>query len=167
MKEYVLVLFKPDVMAKGLMGHLLSRFSEIELDLVAMKIVAVPKELAEQHYSSLQDKPFYGEIVDYLRGKLHGGQRVAAFVYAGENAIRLCRGIAGATNPEEAHPKTIRGSMGRITTKGVYENAIHVSSDRKEAEREIKLWFTPDDLGENAFPTRVKDYKAYKNKIWA
>jgi len=165
-KEFVLVIFKPDAMAKGLMGHLLSRFEEAGLDLVAMKVVAVPRALAEEHYRQLKEQPFYEGIIDHLRGKLHGGHKVAAIVYSGENAIRRSRGLAGATNPEEAAPRSIRGSVGRVTTRGVYENAIHVSSDKKEAEREIKLWFSPDEIGAAIFSTRTETVKSYKNKTW-
>lgn len=166
-KEFVLVLFKPDVMAKGLMGHVLSRFNEIDVTLVAMKLVVVSRELAEQHYCHLKDKPFYRQIVDYLQGKMHGSPKVAVFVFAGLDAIARCRELAGATNPEDADPKTIRGSLGRITTKGVYENLLHVSSDEKESRREIALWFTPDEIGEDVFPTKKTTITSHSTRTWA
>ncbi len=165
-KEYVLVLLKPDVLSKGLMGHVLSRLSETGLDLVAMKSVSVSRSLAEEHYQHLKDQKFYNDIINYLQGKLHGENNVVALVYAGQNAISRCRGISGATNPEEADPKSIRGSLGRITTKGVYENLLHVSSDIKEARREIKLWFSPDEIGIDVFPTRMEVLKIFKRKVW-
>ncbi len=165
-KEYVLVLFKPDVMAKGLVGHILSRFAETDLEVIVIKAVCVSRALAEDHYYHLKDQPFYDGIIKYLQGKLHGGQKVIALVYGGKNAISLCRKIAGATNPEEADPKTIRGSLGRITTKGVFENLVHVSSDKKEAAREIKLWFSPDEIGTDIFPTKNQEVKSFKRKVW-
>lgn len=165
-KEYVLVLFKPDVMAKGLVGHIITRFFETGLELVAIKNVTVCQQLAEGHYYHLRQQDFYGEIIKYLQGKLHNGQKVIALVYGGKNAISLCRKIAGATNPEEAGSKTIRGSLGRITTKGVFENLVHVSSDKKEAAREIKLWFSPDEIGTDIFPTKNQEVKSFKRKVW-
>ncbi len=165
-KECVLVLLKPDVLAKGLAGNLLSRLSETGLELLAMKIVSVSRLLAEEHYRHLKDQPFYDGIIDYLQGKLHDGQKVVALVYSGKDAVKKCRIIAGATNPEEAHLKTIRGSLGRITTKGVFENLVHVSSDKKEAKREIQLWFSPDEIGADIFPIKSEVIKLYKKKVW-
>ncbi len=165
-KEYVLVLLKPDVMAKGLVGHIITRFFETGFEIVAIKNVMVSQKLAELHYQHLREQAFYSEIIKYLQGKLHGGQKVVALVYAGKNAISRCREIAGATNPEDADSKTIRGSLGRITTKGVFENVVHVSSDKKEAEREIKLWFSPDEIGAEIFPTKDQVIKLYKRKVW-
>ena len=164
--DYVLVVLKPDVMAKGLMGHVFSRLSETGLELIAMKILPVSRELAEAHYHHLEGQAFYGDIIKYLQGKLHGQHKVVALVYAGKNAIAVCRDITGATNPEEAEPKTIRGSLGRITTKGVYENLLHVSSEKEEALREIKLWFTPEEIGSEIFPTKVEIIKSFKKKVW-
>ena len=88
-------------------------------------------------------------------------------VYWGEDAIQKVRDLAGATNPEEASPVSIRGQNGRITTKGVYENVIHVSSDEKEAEREIKLWFHPDEIIVNLYPAKEVIEKEKKIKVWA
>jgi nucleoside-diphosphate kinase len=76
-----------------------------------------------------------------------------ALVYQGPDAIDHVRYIAGSTNPEEADPTSIRGAYGRITTKGVYENVIHASSDEKESEREIKLWFKPEEIVVPLYPT--------------
>jgi nucleoside-diphosphate kinase len=92
--------------------------------------------------------------------------RVFAFVYQGEDAIARMRRIAGATNPEEADPVSIRGAYGRITTKGVYENVVHCSSDTSEAEREIKLWFSPEELTEDIYPIKIIDM-TIKKKVWA
>ncbi len=146
MRESALVLIKPDGMRKGLAGEVLSQFLVGDVHLVGLKLVAVSHKKAQAHYGHLRDKFFYKEIVSYLAGDLHDGQPVVAMVFAGDHAVKKCRAIAGATNPEEAHPKSVRGKFGRITTKGVYENLVHVSSDRMEAEREIRLWFKKTEL---------------------
>ena len=80
----------------------------------------------------------------------------------GENAVKKARAIAGATNPEEADYRTIRGSLGRVTTKGIFENVVHVSSDHIEGKREIKLWFWPEELTVELFPTKL----AGNRKVW-
>jgi nucleoside-diphosphate kinase len=165
-KETVLILLKPDVMAKGLTGYVIDRFSQTGLELLAMKIVKVSKDLAEEHYRHLKGQPFFDEIVNYLQGSLHGRQKVVALVYEGARAIAICRKTAGATNPEEAHPKSIRGSVGRVTTQGVYENVVHVSSDRKEARREIALWFSPEEIGKDIYPVKIEKSKSCQKKGW-
>ena len=127
--------------------------SEIQRVLAA-RIVRVSKELAEEHYRHLKDEPFFPDLIRYIRGELHDRRKVMALVYWGERAIAKCRALAGATNPEEAESTSIRGSYGRITTTGIYENVIHVSSKKSEAEREIKLWFTPDQIIVDLYPTK-------------
>jgi nucleoside-diphosphate kinase len=148
MMQRTLVLIKPDGLQKSLTGNILTKLSEAKLEIVGAKVTKVSRELAEAHYQHLKEKPFFDELIRYIQGKLHGQhyQRVLALVYQGEEAISLVRKIAGSTNPEEADPTTIRGAYGRITTKGVYENVIHASSDSKDAEREINLWFRPEEI---------------------
>jgi nucleoside-diphosphate kinase len=167
--QQLLVLIKPDGLKKSLTGNIITKLSEAKLVIVAAKVVKVSKELAEEHYKQLKDKPFFQELVHYIEGKLHGEQysRVLAFVYEGEDAIRKLRTIAGATNPEEADPVSIRGAYGRITTKGVYENVIHCSSDPAEAEREIKLWFQPDELITKIYPTKNVIIENCEKATWA
>ena len=94
-------------------------------------------------------------------------KKVMALVYWGEDAILKVRHICGSTNPEEADPVSIRGAYGRITTKGVYENVIHASTNMEEAEREIKLWFEPDDIIEDVYPTKDVELKSCKRTVWA
>src|SRR3990167_7769066 len=154
MEEPTLVIIKPDGLQKSLTGNILTRLSEAKLVIIAAKMKAVSRQLAEEHYRHLKDKPFFEEIVRYLMGEYHT-KRVMALVYYGEDAIARVREICGATNPEEAAPGTIRGSFGRITTKGVYENVIHASSNTEDVEREIKLWFDPDDIvSDELYPTK-------------
>ena len=165
--QATLILIKPDGLKKSLTGNILTRLSETKLEIVAAKIARVSKELAEEHYRHLKDKPFFADLIKYLRGELHNRRKVMALVYWGEEAITKCRQLAGSTNPEEAESTSIRGSYGRITTSGVYENVIHVSSDDKEAEREIKLWFQPDEIIVNLYPTKDVIEKEKKAKAWA
>ena len=146
MKETVLVLIKPDGMQKRIVGNVLDRFLAGGLDLAGLKLVKVSRALAEKHYGHLRGQFFFEEIVTYLTGDLHDGNPVVAMVFCAKDAVRKCRRIAGATNPEEADPQSVRGSFGRITTKGVFENLVHVSSDKKEAAREIRLWFKKSEL---------------------
>ncbi len=166
MKQAVLILIKPDGLKKSLTGNILTRLSETKLEIVAAKMVRVSKALAEDHYRHLKDKPFFGDIIKYLQGELHDRKKVMALVYWGEEAIKKCRELAGATNPEEADPTSIRGSYGRITTSGVYENVIHVSSDISDAEREIKLWFQPDEIIVELYPKQEVVKKELKCNIW-
>src|SRR5262245_53584172 len=122
--QYTLVLIKPDGLKKSLTGNILSKLSEGRLVIIGAKIVRVSRELAEQHYQHLRDKPFFKDLVEYIQGKPYGPEyeRVMALVYRGSNAIAKVREIGGSTNPEEADSVTIRGAYGRITTKGVFEN---------------------------------------------
>jgi len=167
MNEAVLILIKPDGLKKSLTGNILTRLSETKLEIVAAKMVRVSKKLAEEHYKHLKDKPFFQEIIKYLQGELHDRKKVMALVYWGEDAINKCRELAGATNPEEAEPTSIRGSYGRITTSGVYENVIHVSSNEEEAQREIRLWFSPEEIIVDLYPVKNILERECKKQVWA
>ena len=166
MEEPTLVIIKPDGLLKSLTGNILTKLSNSNLVIIAAKMKAVSRELAEEHYIHMKDKPFFEEIVRYLMGEFHT-KRTMALVYHGEDAIQRVRKICGATNPEEADPASIRGAYGRITTKGVYENVIHASSNTTDVQREIKLWFEPDEiLIDNLYPTK-ETTKTIKTRIWA
>lgn len=164
MLQATLVLIKPDGLKKSLTGNILTRLAETKLDIVAAKIVRVSRELAEDHYAVLKDKPFFEELIKYIMGYYHK-RKVMAMVYWGEDAISKVREIAGSTNPEEASPVSIRGSYGRITTKGVYENAIHASANEQDAEREIKLWFQPDEIIVDLYRTKIVEIKQ-QQRTW-
>lgn len=167
MNEATLVVIKPDGLQKSLTGNVLTRLSETKLIIIGAKIKAVTRELAEEHYAHMKDKPFFEEIVKYLMGEYHT-KRTMALVYYGEDAIQKVRRICGATNPEQADPGTIRGSFGRITTKGVYENVIHASGTREEAAREIQLWFEPDEIVfDDLFPTEELAVSNQLKRAWA
>lgn len=167
MKQQTLILIKPDGLVKSLTGNILTRLSETKLEIVAARMVRVSPELAKEHYKHLKDKPFFDELIQYLQGNLHARRKVLAIVYGGENAIQKVRELAGATNPEEAEPTSIRGAYGRITSKGVYENVVHASSNEQEAEREIKLWFSPDEIILDAYPTKTIIEEKATRRVWA
>jgi nucleoside-diphosphate kinase len=157
--QQCLVLIKPDGLVKSLTGDVLSKLAETKLKIVAAKIVNVSRELAERHYNKLKEEKgekIFEETLKYIMGHYHTS-RVFALVYEGEDAIQKIRVLAGATNPEKADPTTIRGKFGRInSTTGVFENVMHASENGKEAEREIKLWFKPEELVSVIYPNEKK-----------
>ncbi len=167
MKQTALVIIKPDGVSKGLIGDVFNKFDKAKLELVGLKIVKGDPEMAKVHYRQLSKSPFFKEVVKYLSGEFHSKKDLVVIVYHGDDAIKKCRRIAGATNPEEAHPESIRGAFGRITTKGLFENVVHVSSDKMEAEREVKLWFQPDELIKHLYPVKTKMTTRSKVKVWA
>jgi nucleoside-diphosphate kinase len=156
MYEQTLILIKPDGLKKSLTGNILTRLSETKLEIVGAKIVKVSRELAEEHYQALRGEKFFEDLIKYIMGEYHK-KKVMALVYWGENAIAKVREICGKTNPEEADSVSIRGAYGRITTKGVYENAMHASANLEDAEREIKLWFQPDEILLDIYPVTEKE----------
>jgi nucleoside-diphosphate kinase len=166
--EQLLILIKPDGVKKSLTGNILTKLSQARMLIIGAKAVKVSRQLAQEHYYQLKDKPFFGELVDYIQGKVYGEpwDRVLAFVYQGEDAIVRMRKIAGATNPEEADPISIRGAYGRITTKGVYENVVHCSSHPSEAEREIKLWFSPEEIVKPIYATKKVVLDKQEKEVW-
>lgn len=167
MDEPTLVVIKPDGIQKSLTGNVLTRLSETHLIIIAAKIVQVSRSLAEQHYHHLKDKTFFEDLIKFIMGEYHT-KRTLALVYYGDNAIRKVRDICGATNPEEATPGTIRGSFGRITTKGVFENVVHASSSVEDAEREIKLWFEPSEIViDKLYPTKEVVLHDHRKRLWA
>ena len=164
--QQTLVLIKPDGLKRSLTGNILTKLSETKLYIVGAKVVKVSKELAEEHYKNLKQEKFFKELINYIQGKHHKTERVLALIYEGYGAINLIRKLAGATNPEEAEPTSIRGAYGRITTTGIYENVIHASADEKDAEREIKLWFKPEELVSILYPTKSVSIKKGKELTW-
>ncbi|HAJ57665.1 MAG TPA: nucleoside-diphosphate kinase [Candidatus Omnitrophica bacterium] len=163
--QATLIVIKPDGLKKSLTGNILTRLSETKLEIVAAKMVRVSRELAAEHYRHLQDKPFFEDVLRYLMGEFHDRYKVMALIYWGENAITKCRSLAGATNPEEADSVSIRGSYGRITTRGVYENVVHVSANPEDAQREIKLWFNPDEVIVDLYPSK-KVVETVEKREW-
>jgi nucleoside-diphosphate kinase len=129
-----LVLIKPDAFERGLTGEVLARFERKGLRLVALRQIHVDEELAGRHYAEHAEKPFFGELIEFItRGPL------VAAVLEGEHAVAAARQVIGATNPLEAVAGSIRGDFAREVTF----NLVHGSDSDESAEREIALWF-PD-----------------------
>ncbi|MGM7635388.1 MULTISPECIES: nucleoside-diphosphate kinase [unclassified Bacillus (in: firmicutes)] len=134
-KTYLMV--KPDGVQRGLIGEIVARFEQKGFQLVGAKLMSVSKETAEQHYAEHKERPFFGELVDFITSS-----PVFAMVWEGENVIATARQMMGATNPKDAAPGTIRGDFG-IT---VGKNIIHGSDSPESAEREIAIFFKEEEL---------------------
>jgi nucleoside-diphosphate kinase len=135
MAERTLVLIKPDAMERRLAGDILGRFESRGLAIRAAKLVQVDRELAERHYAEHTEKPFFGELVDFITSA-----PTLALVLEGESAIEVVRATIGATNPVNAAPGTIRGDL----ALAMPDNLVHGSDSPESAKREIALWF-PDE----------------------
>ena len=145
--ERTLILIKPDAMVKGVAGNIISDLHRLKLKMIGLKLVNVQKELAEMHYEEHKSKHFFENLIKHLTGELHENENVIAVVYEGVNAISKVREEVGATNPDEAHPSSIRGKYGKINTKTkCHETVIHASDSIESAEKEISLWFDEDEL---------------------
>lgn len=147
--ETTLILIKPDGAARRLTGLAIDRLDATGLEMVGAKMICVSDKLARDHYAGLKDKPFFEDLIKYIRGGYHGiaDGRILALAYRGEDAIKKVRAVAGATNPEQAAPGTIRGSFGRMNSVSKqFENVIHASSDPADAAREVALWFKKEEL---------------------
>lgn len=134
--ERTLILAKPDAVARGLAGEIVSRFERRGMALRAARLVVASRELGEAHYDEHRAKPFFGELVDFI-----SSGPTLAFVLEGEGVIATARRTIGATNPAEADPGSLRGSYGLAMPN----NLVHGSDSPESAEREIALWF-PDEL---------------------
>ena len=137
MAEQTLVLIKPDAMQRRLAGEILSRFEGRGLTVRGAKLVQVDRDLAEQHYAEHVDKPFFGELVEFITSS-----PTLALVLEGEGAIKVVRTTMGATNPVDAGPGTIRGDL----ALAMPDNLVHGSDSPESAEREIGLWFAAAEL---------------------
>lgn len=182
--EQTLVLIKPDALKNSLTGYVLSQLSQFHTGLrfAGAKIVCVSRILAEEHYAEHRGKIFFPALIDYLMGLIHYAneswkRRVIAFVYHGPGAIKKIRDIAGPTNPHIAReqcPGCIRALGTLVPLKDAagneigerMDNLIHASATSSEAEREIKLWFKPNDIPPlmHSYPVEVsKDHFYYKD----
>lgn len=153
--ERTLVLIKPDGMQRHLAGLAIDRLDNTHLEMSAAKVVSVTEELARRHYALLEgqgvfaDKARFNQLINFIKGDYHGvsKRRVIALVYQGEDAVKVIRAAVGVTNPEDASPDSIRGAFGRVCRKhGYYENVVHASGNVEEAEREIGIWFRPEEI---------------------
>ncbi len=132
--ERTLILVKPDAFARGLTGEVIARFERKGLRIVALKHMQVERELAERHYAEHSEKPFFGELVDFITGG-----PLVAMVLEGHEAIKAARQVIGATNPLEAAPGSIRGDY----ALEVQTNLVHGSDGSESSAREVGLFF-PD-----------------------
>jgi nucleoside-diphosphate kinase len=135
--EKTFLMVKPDGVQRNLIGEVVTRFERKGFQLVAAKLMTVPKELAKKHYAEHQERPFFGELVDFITSG-----PVFAMVWEGDNVISTARLMMGATNPQEAAPGTIRGDYG----VQVSQNIIHGSDSPESAEREIGLFFDNEEI---------------------
>ncbi|MFZ4780953.1 MAG: nucleoside-diphosphate kinase [Armatimonadaceae bacterium] len=135
--ERTYIMVKPDGVARRLSGEIIRRFENRGLRLVALKLVVPTRETAEAHYAVHSDKPFFGELVDFVTSG-----PVVAMVWEGNDAIALCRQMIGATKPINATPGTIRGDY----TCDMMSNLIHGSDAPETAAEEMALWFSEGEL---------------------
>lgn len=147
--ERVLVLIKPDAMARNLAGIIIHDLSQLKLKMIGMKLVAVNKHLAEKHYEVHKEKPFYNDLLKYIMGEFHNVKSIIAIAYKGENAINLLRNYAGKTNPDDAEPISLRGKYGKVNSKtNNFDNVMHISDSPENGEKEISIWFSKEELVE-------------------
>ena len=132
MPERTLILVKPDAVRRNLIGDVISRIERKGLKVVAMDLRTIDRATAEAHYAEHAEKPFFGELVDFITSG-----PLVALVAEGERAIEAFRAVAGATDPVKASPGTIRGDY----ALEVGQNMVHGSDSPEAAEREIKIFF--------------------------
>jgi nucleoside-diphosphate kinase len=137
MAERTLVLIKPDAMERRLAGQILARFEGRGLAVRAAKLVLVDEALADEHYAEHREKPFFGELVEFITSA-----PTLALVLEGESAVQVVRTTMGATNPVDSSPGTIRGDF----ALAMPNNLVHGSDSPASAEREIALWFSDGEL---------------------
>ena len=134
--ERSLVLVKPDGFQRGLSGEVLRRIEAKGYTLVALSILTPVREQLSAHYAEHEGKPFYEPLVDFM-----SSGPVTAAVIEGQDCIKGFRSLAGATNPTDAAPGTIRGDLGRDWGLKVQQNIVHGSDSAESAGREIGIWF--------------------------
>jgi nucleoside-diphosphate kinase len=135
--ERSLVLIKPDGIQRGLVGEIIKRFEQRGLKLVAAKFLQVDTALAETHYAIHKGKPFYNGLINYITSA-----PVMAMVWEGMDAVAAIRQTMGSTKPTEAAPGTIRHDFAMTVSR----NLTHASDSVENAEKEIALWFKPEEL---------------------
>jgi nucleoside-diphosphate kinase len=130
--DRTLILVKPDEFERNLTGEIIARFERKGLRIAALKRMDVSRETAEQHYAEHAEKPFFGELVEFITGG-----PLVAMVLEGHEAVRAARQLIGATNPIEAAPGSIRGDLGLE----VQTNLVHGSDSPESAAREVGIFF--------------------------
>lgn len=137
--EKTFLMVKPDGVQRNLIGEIVARFEKKGFQLIGAKLMVIPKEMAEKHYVEHKERPFFGELVDFITSG-----PVFAMAWQGENVIATARQMMGSTNPKDAAPGTIRGDYGVIVSK----NIIHGSDSPESAERELSIFFSEGELCE-------------------
>ncbi len=135
--ERTLILIKPDAVERALAGEILARIERRGFSVVAGKLLQVSRSLGEEHYGEHREKPFFGELVEFITSA-----PTWALVVEGEGAIATLRKTIGATDPADAEPGTIRGDL----ATSMPDNLVHGSDSSESARREIALWFSDDEL---------------------
>ncbi|MDP9329179.1 MAG: nucleoside-diphosphate kinase [Actinomycetota bacterium] len=130
--ESTLLIVKPDGVRRGLIGEVLRRVEAKGMTIEALQLITISRETAEEHYGEHRDKPFFGELVDFITG----GPVVVARL-TGESAVEVWRTMVGATDPVAAEPGSIRGDFATL----IGENIVHGSDSPESAARELKLFF--------------------------
>ena len=130
--ENTYVMVKPDGVARGLVGDVISRFERKGLTLESLSMLTISEEMAGRHYAEHTEKPFFGELVEFITSG-----PVVAMEWSGESAVSVSRILIGGTNPAEAAPGTIRGDFGIVIT----HNIVHGSDSVESAERELSIFF--------------------------
>jgi nucleoside-diphosphate kinase len=135
--ERTLILIKPDATERALAGDILSRIERRGFRIAGGKLMRVSRELGEEHYAEHREKPFFGELVEFITSA-----PTWALVVEGDGAIATMRKTIGATNPADAEPGSIRGDL----ALSMPNNLVHGSDSQESAQREIALWFSDDEL---------------------
>jgi nucleoside-diphosphate kinase len=136
--ERTLILIKPDAVRRRLAGDILQRIESRGFTVVAGKLLTVTRELGEEHYGEHREKPFFGELVEFITSG-----PTWALVVEGDGVIATMRKTIGATDPANAEPGTIRGDL----ASSMPDNLVHGSDSPESAQREVALWFSADELG--------------------
>ncbi|MCE5213223.1 MAG: nucleoside-diphosphate kinase [Methanobacterium sp.] len=150
MKQMSFVMLKPDAVKRRLSGKIINRFEERGLKIVAAKMLIMEDELAQMHYAEHSEKPFFGDLVDYITSG-----PVLAMVIEGEECISLIRKMVGATNPKESDQGTIRGDFAIDTGR----NIIHASDSPESAKREVALFFESSEICGYSLPDEELIYE--------
>lgn len=135
--ETTLIIFKPDAVQRGLTGRILARFEDKGLQVVGLKLMQISQQLAATHYEAHKERPFYPGLVKFMTSS-----PVVVLALRGNGAITIARNLMGATFGSKANPGTIRGDFGVSNSF----NLIHGSDSPEAAERELKLFFKPEEL---------------------
>ncbi|MFA4837138.1 MAG: nucleoside-diphosphate kinase [Dehalococcoidia bacterium] len=135
--ERTLILVKPDAMQRGLAGEIIQRLERRGLKIAAMKLLHMDKQMAKKHYAIHEGKPFFNGLVDYITAS-----PIIAAVFEGTRAVEVVRNTVGKTNPVDAAMGTIRGDL----AVEIGRNLVHGSDSPENAEKEINLFFSPQEI---------------------